>query len=657
MSSRYLRKRMTTAKNALGLTHNNAKRELNLASLARYLDKLQPLLPESYYQRLQDLNSAQEEEAVAVKLPNSELAFRHALHVPIVTVTNLTVQPGEPYFVLWLFISSYFPLVSACMAPVANLISVIALIQHWRVDLATKQTIPDDHVPFALNVLGFVFGIIGNISLLLNFSGKMKYLITQCCSIFSWFVAASLLLAAILITNADFVGTDIEYRRSEGFWLAVFTIIMYYLCAIVLVINFVGYKMKKYPAMFNLDTKQRLLMDYTIAFAVWQMVGTVVMVHLIDDLSYGASLYYCTVSMLTIGLGDIVPITPGAKVFALTFSFIGVIIMGLVVAMIRQVVLSSAGPSIFWHQIERSRVKLLDKIQAENIPITYEESFHRMRLLRGRARLRQLNASLILTILIFVTFWMVGALVFHVSERWDFFNCVYFCFLCLVTIGYGDFAPKSAFGRVFFVQWAIAAVPLMTILISNVGEELFNVADRFNFIVKKVFKLKTYRMSLNAKPAIEDEIEEAERSEDAEIESIAREGESVEIQPTALEGIIRNHHETSNHILANVDALKEIMFDSIDEPDKRYELEEWSSMFAKMSSESLRRPEEDPTFWLGEMSPLKLPIKEPNYLLMKMFFKIERELKALIEAQQHDIAMISGEIPLETMLASSLKEG
>lgn len=70
---------------------------------------------------------------------------------------------------------------------------------------------------------------------------------------------------------------------------------------------------------------------------------------LIDDISYGSALYYCIVSFLTIGLGDILPETSGAKVAVLVFSLGGVLIMGLIVATLRLVILSSA-PS---HILER----------------------------------------------------------------------------------------------------------------------------------------------------------------------------------------------------------------------------------------------------------------------------------------------------------------
>jgi potassium channel subfamily K len=40
----------------------------------------------------------------------------------------------------------------------------------------------------------------------------------------------------------------------------------------------------------------------------------------------------------------------------------------------------------------------------------------------------------------------------------------------LLTIGYGDLAPKSNAGKPFFIVWSLVAIPTMTILISDMGD-------------------------------------------------------------------------------------------------------------------------------------------------------------------------------------------
>ncbi|SGZ53041.1 CIC11C00000002188 [Sungouiella intermedia] len=677
-----LRKRLTSAKRALGILQNNVARELRSETLLNYQDKLLPVLSNTYYDLLRELQS---HEGESVALPRSTLALKHTLHVPIITVTNLTVQPGEDHFIIWLLISSFLPLVAACMAPLGNLISLVGLVEHWRISIETGKAVLDIGYVFSLNIASFVLGIVGNMSLVMNFSGKMRYLVTQSVSIICWILAATFLLIAVLLTNREFSGPNATFERSEGFWLAVFTTVMYYSCSVILMVNFIGYKLDKYPPTFNLDKKQRLLMSYTIAFSVWQAVGSIAMTHLISNLSYGTSLYYCTVSMLTIGLGDIVPITAGAKVFALIFSFIGVIIMGLIVATIRQVVLSSAGPSIFWHFVEKNRIRVLKTLEEKNVHLTTEESFRQMRLLRAKVRLHQTNVSLVISITVFLSFWLIGALIFHFEEKWGFFNSVYFCFLCLVTIGYGDFHPSTAFGRIFFIQWAITAIPLMTILISNVGDKLYEFADRVDTIATFLLSWRTWVAAFTCWPLetsdaeVERKIDQEDLEENIEVEEVEEEtalDEDVDVETSleeegidaVLEGadtevgkakvitdqfqsdssgitnlpngtnindvqrIILERLQISSRILDRLNTLRVVMLDGLEDPQKRYTVEEWTELLLKLQHEDNDQTL-DPKYWLGDSSPLRLPIKEPNYLLLKLFFRIEEDLQQLIESQ------------------------
>ena len=69
--------------------------------------------------------------------------------------------------------------------------------------------------------------------------------------------------------------------------------------------------------------------------------------------------------------------------------------------------------------------------------------------------------------------WFMGAFVFYKSEKnqkWTYFECLYFAYTSLLTVGYGDFQPESNSGKPFFVFWSLLAIPTLTILISNMGD-------------------------------------------------------------------------------------------------------------------------------------------------------------------------------------------
>ena len=393
---------------------------------------------------------------------------------------------------VWYFISSYFPLICACLGPIANMLSVIALIVHWKVKIDNSKLIPDEKYLLILNSLSLAFGIIGNVSLLMNFSKAVRYLVAQIISITCWIIAGTFLLTVVIQTNKSFTGDAPQFRRSEGFWFGTFTTFFYYCCSIILISNFIGYKLRKYPPSFNLDYRQRTLMLYTICFSIWLTIGAVVIGHLIPDVNFGSSLYFCVVSALAIGLGDILPRSSGAKIFVLVFSFIGVIIMVLIITMIRQVILSCDGPTVFWHLVEKQRIKELRHMNRNAIHLDEKDSFHKMQSIRKKAKWIQRNISFFLSIVVFCVMWFGGATVFFFCEDWPYLDSFYFCFLCLITIGYGDFAPKSSLGRVFFVSWGLAAVPLMTTIVSNVGDSLYEFANDVSYFISRWFNEEYY---------------------------------------------------------------------------------------------------------------------------------------------------------------------
>lgn len=100
-----------------------------------------------------------------------------------------------------------------------------------------------------------------------------------------------------------------------------------------------------------------------------------------------------------------------------------------------------------------------------------KDRFDTMRAIQhSTARFKRWYA-LTLSVLAFGILWCVGAVVFWKAERHaqglSYFQALYFCYVSLLTVGYGDLAPKSNAGRSFFVVWSLIAVPTMTILISD----------------------------------------------------------------------------------------------------------------------------------------------------------------------------------------------
>ena len=67
-----------------------------------------------------------------------------------------------------------------------------------KVDIITRKNVPDIPKVVVMNAVSLALGLIGNISLLMNFSRSVKYLVSQSVSIIAWLCASALLAAALL---------------------------------------------------------------------------------------------------------------------------------------------------------------------------------------------------------------------------------------------------------------------------------------------------------------------------------------------------------------------------------------------------------------------------------------------------------------------------
>ncbi|CCH40692.1 Outward-rectifier potassium channel TOK1 [Wickerhamomyces ciferrii] len=527
----------------------------------------------------------------------------------------LNIEPGSMEFIWWFFVSSELPVFTACIGPLANMISIAALVDKWRINVDGVAI--NDSIPvITLNSLSLAMGCLANISLVLNFSERLHYKISQFISIICFIGGSIILTVALLIAHFQyFVHTDNEnYSKSEGFWFGVITVILYAFCGISCLINFSGYLLGKYPPVFNLSFAERGLIAYTLLLAIWFLWGAAMFSNIMNDLSFGNAMYYCTISLLTIGLGDIVPESDVTKALSLFYSLTGVIILGLIIAMIRGVIVSLSTPIYFWNRVETQRKKLVRRLKKENRSVTFEESFELIRSIRRQVKKSRTQFSSFLTLVIFVTFWLIGALVFHYTEDWRYFDAVYFCFLCLITIGYGDYHPYSTAGRPVFIVWAIAAVPLMTALISNVGDTLYSLAS-------SGISLKLLRILFSARPKRHHE-EYIDMVDDVNDENEDDGGSSRSVDEILNESNkdVKQPVKTSDLIKK----LKELLIEAKESPRKRYTFEEWGSIIELLEVQEDEFPDE--MFWLSDSSPLSFPISEPNYMLYLLFNKLEKKV-------------------------------
>ena len=212
----------------------------------------------------------------------------------------------------WWFASTAIPLLAATFAPMANLLSIAALVVYWRNTITTPDTPAtyyslskgdkDPGWALKLNGASLACGFIGNIFLLCNFTKKIRYIIALPVTIFLFYIASGILIG---ITVGMVVYDPIQPNQvySQGFWHAIIAASLYMVLAMLLMVNMLGYFMGHYPQHFDLSDEQRNLVLQTMIFFIWLGGGSGVFAALEEfPGSFSDALYFSVVTLLTVSV-------------------------------------------------------------------------------------------------------------------------------------------------------------------------------------------------------------------------------------------------------------------------------------------------------------------------------------------------------------------
>ncbi|KAF6153132.1 hypothetical protein GIB67_034854 [Kingdonia uniflora] len=150
------------------------------------------------------------------------------------------------------------------------------------------------------------------------------------------------------------------------------------------------------------------------------------------------ALYFCIVTMCTIGYGDITPTTTTTKLFSILFvlvgfGFIDILLSGMVS-----------------YVLDLQESLLLSAVKGG----AGEHNSYFFDLKKGRMRIR-MKVGLALGVVVLCI--GVGTGVMHFIEHLDWLDSFYLSVMSVTTVGYGDRAFKSLSGRVFASIWLLVS--------------------------------------------------------------------------------------------------------------------------------------------------------------------------------------------------------
>ncbi|KAL4911352.1 hypothetical protein BDW74DRAFT_172814 [Aspergillus multicolor] len=425
----------------------------------------------------------------------------------------------------WWVASTAIPLAAATTGPLANLMSIVALVSPWRNNIlwdrvgidgtAVEVGFTDPKWCIALNALSLACGLAGNIFLLCNFTRVIRYIVALPMSICLWLLSTAI-LAGLTASMSIYKSPEPPNQTfSQAYWSAVISAALYFLLALMLMINMAGYFLGHYPQNFILTDDQRTLILQTMAFIAWLAIGGAIFSQVIH-IAYADAVYFSNVTILTLGFGDITSPNPVAKGLIFPYAVMGIVMLGLVISSIHRFAGELQRDNLVMNHIERKRKAVVRRSETQPghepdgaggaTELSYRQRhtrqrpivstitapfrrnsagtrlhqmqqerdrFNAMRAIQAQtARFRRWT-SLVISIIVFVFVWTCGALVFYAVEtELSYFDALYFGFCCLLTIGYGDVTPTTNAARPFFMVWSLLSVPTMTILISKMSDTL-----------------------------------------------------------------------------------------------------------------------------------------------------------------------------------------
>ena len=300
-----------------------------------------------------------------------------------------------------------------------------------------------------------------------------------------------------------------------------------------------------------------------------------------------------------------------------------------------------------------------------------EQEFNIMREVQKKAASDNRWTALAVSAFAAFFLWFVGAAVFQQAELnsqgWSYFEALYFTYVSLLTIGYGDFYPQTNSGKPAFVMWSLIALPTLTVLIGAIGDSISEyvgkvtlwIADR---LPEKSGALKALKGEANktkkgdgggfqeAKPPgfMSNGPNGGDKSGDAEAANGGDSKDNMDLDKASKHYrqylIMREMKNVVQHLDATPPRqysyaewtwiLKLIGQDESNPDDHRREESVQAAESAGLINGSAQAGEPEvngkikPWSWLGQGSPLMSGIDEPKWVLDRLMDTLERELKA-----------------------------
>ena len=152
------------------------------------------------------------------------------------------------------------------------------------------------------------------------------------------------------------------------------------------------------------------------------------------------ALYFAVVTMTTVGYGDLVPETVGAKLFTCAFVFVGFGLVG--------VLLSSAASYL---------VEKQEKLLVQKIYLKYMRKHNKKELVVDDEDVIAAHWKVLIAGVAVAIHFVAGMFALMWWEGMGFIDGFYLVCATVTTLGYGDRSFRTQPGRIFAVVWILSS--------------------------------------------------------------------------------------------------------------------------------------------------------------------------------------------------------